>query len=49
VIFVVVCSTGVCGRDNQAGSRPESRVTARAKNPIVTQAFKAFIVEALSV
>lgn len=45
----VSVSVGVMMRLEVDPTQGKSRVTVRAKNPIVTQAFKAFVVEALSV
>jgi hypothetical protein len=47
--FAVPVSVGVMMRLEVDPTQGKSRVTVRAKNPIVTQAFKAFVVEALSV
>lgn len=41
-------SVGVMLRLEVDLTQGKSRVTVRAKNPVVTQAYKAFVVEALS-
>ena len=49
VRHTVPVSVGVMMRLEVDPTQGKSRVTVRAKNPVVTQAFRAFVVEALSV